>query len=179
MKKDLFFLLALIFISLAPWNHETQSSIKTKMTQNICGSLDGTELDHINFNNGQVEKILFYKKPIDKESDPRFHSVEMSIIPTPTTPYIKQIIFVANDKIKNKAKFGRESWYEIKIIYSTNEEEYLLLPVATKIYARNKTLNRLETIEIPRLMNKGLLITHTEPLKLIQSQKNSTSTSAA
>lgn len=66
--------------------------------------------------------------------------------------------------IKNKLRFGSESWYEVKLVYSNNAEERLPLPTSTKIYAKNKALNRLETIEIPKLKNQGLIILGVQPI---------------
>lgn len=155
-----YFLLSLIFFSPLGfgWNSEQSTSIKKKITKNVTGELDGTILEYITFNNGKIEKIQFYKKPLDQAADPRFHSVEVSLVPSKNFPHVKQIIFVEPDSIKNKLRFGNQSWYEVKLVYSSGEEERLLLPTSTKIYAKNKVLNRLETIEIPKLKNQGLNI---------------------
>ncbi|HRA73342.1 MAG TPA: NAD-dependent epimerase/dehydratase family protein, partial [Flavobacterium sp.] len=50
----------------------------------------------------KIEKIQFYKKPLDQAADPRFHSVEVSLVPSTNFPHVKQIIFVEPDPIKNK-----------------------------------------------------------------------------
>jgi hypothetical protein len=87
------------------WNSEQSTSIKKKITKNVTGELDGTILEYITFNNGKIEKIQFYKKPLDQLADPRFHSVEVSLVPSKNFPHVKQIIFVEPDSIKNKLTF--------------------------------------------------------------------------
>ncbi len=156
-----FFSLSLNF----SWNSEQSTSIKKKITKNVFGELDGTNLEYITFNNDKTEKIQFYKKPLDQLADPRFHSVEVSLVPSTNFSHVKQIIFIEPDPIKNKLRFGNQSWYEVKLVYSNGEEERLLLPTTTKIYAKNKALNRLETIEIPKLKNQGLTILGIETIQ--------------
>jgi hypothetical protein len=172
LRTFFFFLSSAFVLSLLSWNSQQSASIKKKITKNVSGSLEGTALEYITFNNGNIERIHFYKKPIDTKADPRFHSVEVSLVPSQTFPHIKQIIFIDPDPIKKKVRFGSESWYEVKLVYSNLQEEYLLLPTATKIYAKNTALNRLEAIEIPRLKGEGLVILGAKPVEEEQTIQN-------
>lgn len=169
------FVILFFFTSLYCWNTESNKNSLKVPIKNVCGMLDGTALENINFNNGQIEQIACYEKPVDEKNDPRFRQFLISIIPSAATPYVKQIIFNKNDEIKKTVKYGSEYWYEVTIVYSNNESQVVLLPVTTKIYAKNARLNRLETIEIPRLLKDGLEITQVKEVKVVDDIQQQTS----
>lgn len=156
MKKNIFYFNLFLIIFLHGWNTENSKngSIQEQNNKNICGKFEGSDLDYISFNVGQVENILFYECPVDEKSNPRLRTYSISIVPSDVNPYVKQIIF------NKKVQYDKEKWYEVSIIYSTNESKVLLLPLSTKISARDVNNKFLQSFEIPRLTNDGLLITH-------------------